>query len=60
MTSDLKVATKPCGKNIFAVRKLCGLCLKQLAALCIFLRQKKSSLYLYVFVFKKIKNSVTP
>ena len=36
ITSDLKVATKPCGGLFFADGNLCDLCQVALAALCIF------------------------
>ena len=36
ITSDLKVATKPCGGIFFADGNLCDLCQVALAALCIF------------------------
>ena len=54
-TSDLKVATKPCGKEIFVT-----LVKAALAALCIFSCQKEHSLFVSLcFNIKKLSDSVT-
>ena len=72
ITSDLKVATKPCGRGsppaplipprgtCIADEKLCGLCKAALAALCIFRSRKRHSLFVSLCLKIKTRKSPAP